>query len=127
MLDAHSPIAFLATTNAERARLFFAETLGLPLRTEDDFALVFDLGGVPLRVQKVRELQPQPFTALGWHVADAAHAVTSLRARGVIFERYPFIQQDAHDIWDAPGGGARVAWFKDPDGNILSLTEFRAG
>lgn len=124
MLMTSAPVAFIATTVPDQARVFYAETLGLPLLADDDFSLVFDLCGVPLRVQKVRELQPQPFTALGWQVADVAAMVASLRARGIVFERYPFLQQDAHDIWDAPGG-ARVAWFKDPDGNLLSLTEMR--
>ncbi len=108
MLQANAAIAFIATATPERARIFYAETLGLPLR-----------------VRKVRELQPQPFTALGCHVADAAGTVASLRPRGVAFERYSFLQQDEHDIWDAPGG-ARIAWFKDRDGNLLSLTEVRA-
>ncbi len=125
MLDANSPVAFLATASPSHARSFYADTLGLSLLSEDDFSLVFDLRGVPLRVQKVRELQPQPFTVLGWQVADATHTVAALRARGVTFERYPFLTQDEHDIWDAPGG-ARIAWFTDPDGNLLSLTEIRA-
>lgn len=125
MLQANAPIAFIATARPERAWAFYAETLGLPLLANDDFSLVFDLRGVPLRVQKVREMQPQPSTTLGWQVADAAGTVASLRPRGVAFERYSFLQQDEHDIWDAPGG-ARIAWFKDPDGNLLSLTEVRA-
>jgi catechol 2,3-dioxygenase-like lactoylglutathione lyase family enzyme len=125
MFQRNSPIAFLATAKADQAKTFYAETLGLSLVADDDFSLVFDLHGVPLRVQKVRELQPQPFTALGWQVANAATTVAALRTRGVTFERYPFLQQDAHDIWDAPGG-ARIAWFKDPDGNLLSLTEVPA-
>jgi catechol 2,3-dioxygenase-like lactoylglutathione lyase family enzyme len=125
MLQRNTPIAFLATATPDQAKRFYLETLGLSLLAEDDFSLVFELNGVPLRVQKVRELQPQPFTALGWQVENAAATVTSLRERGVAFERYPFLQQDAHDIWDAPGG-ARIAWFKDPDGNLLSLTEVPA-
>jgi catechol 2,3-dioxygenase-like lactoylglutathione lyase family enzyme len=124
MLKDSAPVAFIATATPDRARAFYAETLGLPLIADDDFSLVFDLCGVSLRIQKVRELQPQPFTTLGWHVADAAGMVASLRARGIVFERYPFLPQDADDIWDAPGG-ARIAWFKDPDGNLLSLTEVR--
>jgi catechol 2,3-dioxygenase-like lactoylglutathione lyase family enzyme len=108
MLDAHAPIAFLATANPDRARFFYA-----------------DIQGVPLRIQKVREFTPQPFTALGWQVANAAHAVATLHARGVTFERYPFLLQDEQEIWDAPGG-ARIAWFKDPEGNLLSLTEIGA-
>jgi catechol 2,3-dioxygenase-like lactoylglutathione lyase family enzyme len=125
MLETSAPMAFIATAMPDRARAFYADTLGLPLTVDDDFSLVFDLNGVPLRVQKVRELQPQPFTALGWQVADVAATVGALRTRGVTFERYPFLQQDAQEIWDAPGG-ARIAWFKDPDGNLLSLTEVGA-
>jgi catechol 2,3-dioxygenase-like lactoylglutathione lyase family enzyme len=125
MLSTSLPIVFIATATPERARAFYADTLGLTLITEDEFSLVFALHGVALRIQKVRELLPQPFTALGWQVADAAGTVAALRARGVAFERYPFLQQDAHDIWDAPGG-ARIAWFKDSDGNLLSVTEVRA-
>lgn len=125
MLSTSSPIAFIATAAPERARAFYADTLGLTLVTEDDFSLVFALHGVELRIQKVRELEPHPFTALGWQVADAAGTVTALRARGVVFERYPFLQQDDHDLWDAPGG-ARIGWFKDPDGNLLSITEVGA-
>lgn len=125
-LSTGTPIAFLATASPDRARRFSGETLGLPLLADDPFSLVFDLGGMPLRVQKVRELQPQPFTAFGWQVTHAAGVVDALRARGVVFERYPFLEQDAHDLWEAPGG-ACVAWFKDPDGNLLSLTEVRAG
>jgi catechol 2,3-dioxygenase-like lactoylglutathione lyase family enzyme len=125
VLNSSSPIAFLATAAPERARAFYADTLGLALVSEDDFSLVFALHGMALRIQKVRALQPHPFTALGWQVADTAASVAALRQRGVAFERYPFLQQDAHDIWDAPDG-ARIAWFKDPDGNLLSLTEVRA-
>jgi catechol 2,3-dioxygenase-like lactoylglutathione lyase family enzyme len=125
MLQRSAPIAFLATATPEKAKQFYVETLGLSLLADDDFSLVFDLNGVPLRVQKVRELQPQPFTALGWQVANAAATVAALRERGVVFERYPFLSQDVHDLWDAPGG-ARIAWFKDPDGNLLSLTEVQA-
>jgi len=125
MLETSAPIAFIATAMPDLARAFYAETLGLRLLADDDFSLVFDLAGVPLRIQKVRELHPQPFTSLGWQVRDAAATVVALRARGVVFERYPFLQQDPHDIWDAPGG-ARIAWFKDPDGNLLSVTEVRA-
>lgn len=125
MLRTSAPIAFLATVMPERARAFYVETLGLQLLAEDEFSLLFDLAGVPLRLQKVRELNPQPFTALGWQVADAVATIAALRAKGVACERYPFLQQDAHDIWEAPGG-ARIAWFKDPDGNLLSVTQVPA-
>ena len=126
MRDAVRPIAFLATTRPDRARAFYAETLGLPLVAEDAQSLAFDLNGVPLRVQSVSELVPQSFTVLGWQVVDAAATVATLRDRGVAFERYPFLEQDADGIWDTPDG-VRIAWFKDPDGNLLSLTQVPAG
>jgi hypothetical protein len=83
---------------------------------------VFHAGDTMLRIQKVREVSPPPFTALGWHVADIAADVAALTERGVAFERFGFLEQDAAGVWTAPGG-AKVAWFKDPDGNLLSLTE----
>jgi len=122
MLSTSAPVAFLATAMPDRARAFYADTLGLPVLSDDEFSVVFDMGGVPLRLQKVRELTPHPFTALGWQVGNAVEVAAALRARGVVFERYPFLQQDANDLWQAPGG-ARVAWFKDPDGNLLSITD----
>jgi len=125
MLDANTPVAFLATAMPEKAKAFYGDTLGLVLHSDDDFSFVFDMAGVPLRLQKVQAFQPHPFTALGWQVDDAASMATALRSRGVTFERFPFLQQDADDLWTAPGG-ARVAWFKDPDGNLLSITDMGA-
>lgn len=120
MLTTARLTAFAATTQPERARAFYRDTLGLPLISEDDFALVFDANGTDLRIQKVRALEPAGHTALGWQVPDLRETVHGLRDRGVTFERYPFFEQDVDGIWDAPGG-ARVAWFKDPDGNLLSV------
>lgn len=122
-LGAADIIAFLATTEPERAREFYRATLGLRLVSDDGFALVFDAAGTMLRIQKVDEHRPPPFTALGWRVDDIAEAVAALSARGVEMARYPGIDQDGSGIWNAPGG-AQVAWFHDPDGNTLSLTEF---
>jgi catechol 2,3-dioxygenase-like lactoylglutathione lyase family enzyme len=122
MLGRTQPVAFLAITDVARAQAFYGDTLGLQLISDDPFALVFDLAGVPLRLQKLREFTPHAFTSLGWQVDDATSTIVALRARGVEFERYGFIEQDADGIWTAPGG-TRVAWFKDPDGNLLSLTQ----
>lgn len=122
MLDAANITAFIATTDPTRAIDFYRDTLGLRLVSDDAFASVFDCNGTGLRVQKVRELQPHPFTSLGWNVADIRAAVVELSERGVAFERYPFVEQDELGIWQTPGD-AKVAWFKDPDGNLLSLTE----
>ncbi len=114
--------AFAAVLDRDRARAFYRDTLGLPLTSEDDFALVFDAGGTTLRVSPVQEMTPAKYTVLGWEVPDIVTAVEALGARGVTFERYGFIPQDDLGIWTAPGG-TRVAWFKDPSGNVLSLAQ----
>jgi catechol 2,3-dioxygenase-like lactoylglutathione lyase family enzyme len=119
-------VAFAATTDAARARAFYVGTLGLALRSEDDFAISLDAGGTELRLQKVERLTPQPFTALGWQVSDVEAVVRRLAARGVSMERYPFLSQDAQGVWSAPSG-TRVAWFKDPDANLLSVAEYPRG
>lgn len=123
MLGHAQVTAFLATTQAPRAAAFYGETLGLPQLSEDAFALVFALHGVELRVQKVERFTPQPFTVLGWQVRDLPAVTAALRARGVVFERFPGLAQSAEGIWRAPSG-AQVAWFRDPDGNMLSLAEY---
>ncbi len=123
MLESFEVIAFLATRNPEQARNFFGGVLGLRLVADEAFALVFDANGVMLRVQKVDALTPAPYTALGWRVGDIAGAVGELANRGVRFERYEGMAQDEAGVWTSPSG-ARVAWFKDPEGNTLSLTQF---
>ena len=115
-------VAFGATTDAERARAFYEGVLGLQLVSEDDFAIVYDVNGVPLRLQKVTHIDPQPFTVLGWSVASIDMAAHELAAKGVVLERYVSLQQDPRGIWRSPSG-AKVAWLRDPDGNIISLTE----
>ena|SRR2546422_4622408 len=125
MLGASDVIAFVATTDSAKAKAFYRDVLGLRFIADDSFALVFDANGTMLRIQKVRESPRAPFTTLGWQVADIAATVGTLSKRGVVFERIPGIPQDAFGVWAAPGGD-KVAWFKDPDGNILSVTQFRA-
>jgi catechol 2,3-dioxygenase-like lactoylglutathione lyase family enzyme len=114
--------AFLATTNPARCKKFYESVLGLRLVSDDDFALAFDSGGTQLRIQKVEKLDPHPFTSLGWQVPDIRNAVTKLAQAGVEFETYPYLQQNELKIWRAPSG-TKVAWFKDPDGNLLSISE----
>ena len=123
MLGNQTVIAFVATTNSEHSRTFYERTLGLQLVSDDAFALVFDANGTMIRVQKVGAFQPQPFTALGFRVDDINAVVAALKQKQVDCERFPGMDQDAHGIWASPSG-ARIAWFKDPDGNVLSLTEF---
>ncbi len=124
MLGECKIIAFTQTTQPERARIFYGEVLGLKLLEETPFAVVFSAGGTRLHVQKVRELAPLPFTALGWSVPDIKAAVDQLSKKGVKFERFPGMEQDGRGIWTPPGTTVKVCWFKDPDGNLLSLTQF---
>jgi catechol 2,3-dioxygenase-like lactoylglutathione lyase family enzyme len=114
--------AFLATARPRAAKEFYGKVLGLPLVSEDGFALVFITEGAPLRIQKVDKLTPHPFTTLGWQVSGIRRTVRQLTKRGVRFEHYPFPEQDEDAVWSAPSG-AKVAWFKDPDVQILSVTE----
>ena len=115
-------VAFVATRNSQQAKLFYGQKLGLKFLSDDGFALVFDIGGTMLRIAKVKDLTPAPYTVLGWEVNAIEESVSQLSAKGVVFERFPGLTQDPLGIWDAPGG-AKVAWFKDPDGNILSLSQ----
>ena len=126
MLSSCDIIAFVATTDAERARAFYGDTLGLRLVDDTPVALVFDAHGTMLRVAKLESLMPATHTVLGWRVADVASTVDELAATGVAFERFDGLEQDERGIWTSPAGG-KIAWFKDPSGNILSLTEFPVG
>jgi catechol 2,3-dioxygenase-like lactoylglutathione lyase family enzyme len=118
-------IAFAPTTDPAKAREFYEGVLGLHLVSDErPFALVFDAHGTMLRVTAVPEHHPDPFTVLGWSVNDIQSTLEQLTAAGVVFQRYPGMNEsDPHAVWKAPSG-ARVAWFKDPDGNVLSLTQF---
>ena len=121
---AHSEImAFVAATDMGRARAFYEGALGLPLKNDDGFALVFDCAGIMLRVTKVREATHAPYTILGWSVREIRKDIDRLQRNGVVFEKFPGIGQDDLGVWTAPDG-TQVAWFKDPEGNLLSLTEF---
>ena len=115
-------MAFVATSNRERAKVFYHDVLGLKLVSEDDFAVVFDANGTLIRMAAVEKVALAPYTVLGWQVDDSTKIVEGLTNAGVQFERYHFLEQDALGIWTAPGG-AKVAWFKDPDGNVLSVSE----
>jgi catechol 2,3-dioxygenase-like lactoylglutathione lyase family enzyme len=123
MLGEQPLIAMIATTQPDRAKEFYARTLGLKLIEDGWFALVFMAGGTRLHIQKVKEFTPLPFTAIGWTVADIAATTAVLANKGVKFERFNGMTQDHAGIWTTPDGG-KVCWFKDPDGNTLSLTQF---
>jgi len=123
MLGSTKIMAFVPTADPHRARTFYEHTLGLRFISEDQFAVVFDADGVMLRVTMVPEFKPRSFTILGWQVDDIEGAISALLESGVAFEHYGFPGQSERGIWDSPSG-ARVAWFKDPDGNVLSLTQF---
>ena len=116
-------VAFVATLDLDRAKHFYCDTLGLELISEDNFAVAVDAAGTMLRITKVHALAPANYTVLGWQVADITQTADLLQNAGVQLQRYPGMQQDERGIWNAPSG-ARVAWFKDPDGNTLSITQF---
>jgi catechol 2,3-dioxygenase-like lactoylglutathione lyase family enzyme len=118
------PVLFLATADARRSRAFYERLLCLTFIADEPPALVFQVGPSMLRIQKVDRVQRVPYTVLGWAVTDIRQTVHDLRALGVIFERYEGMSQDVDGIWHAPSG-ALVAWFQDPDGHVLSLTQFK--
>lgn len=125
MLSRAKLVTFVATSKPDSAQDFYEQTLGLQLITNDNFALVFDANGVMLRVQKVQAHTPANHTALGWDVGDIRTEMKELMRKGVSCERYEWLEQDELGVWTAPSG-AKIAWFKDPDGNVLSLTQFTA-
>ena len=123
MLATSDVIAFASTTDLARARTFYEATLWLTVVDENAFACVFDAHGTMLRITAVGEVAHPGYTVLGWRVSDISATVTGLESQGVVFTRYDGMNQDAQGVWTTPNGD-RVAWFTDPDGNVLSLTEF---
>lgn len=115
-------VTFLLTQKPEAATAFYRDVVGIPFKRDDGFALVFDMNGVMLRIAKVNEFTPAQYTVLGWESIDIQADVARLQERGVSFERYPDMAQDDLAIATFPGGD-KVAWFKDPDGNVLSLSQ----
>ena len=124
MLQSSDVIAFAAATDLDRSRVFYERTLGLTVTDQNDFACVLDAHGTMLRVTAVPRVSAPGYTVLGWRVTDITGTVRDLATRGVEFRRYDGMNQDGDGIWTTPAGD-RVAWFADPDGNILSLTQFR--
>jgi len=117
-------MTFIVTRDRTKSKAFYGGVLGFALTSEDDFAAVFDTNGTKLRISTVPNHAPAAHTVLGWEVSDIVATVKSLTAKGVKFTVYEGFGQDNLGIWKAPGSSSRVAWFLDPDGNNLSLTQF---
>jgi catechol 2,3-dioxygenase-like lactoylglutathione lyase family enzyme len=122
MLGSYDIAAFVPTKDSAKARAFYEGVMGLRFVKDDGFALVMDANGIMVRISKAPDFKPAPFTILGWKVSGIEKVVAGLQEKGVTFERFSFFQQDKLGIWTAPTGD-KVAWFKDPDGNILSVSE----
>lgn len=122
MLGSLDIVAFVPTRDPEKARAFYVDALELRFVKDDGFALVLNANGIMVRITKVPDFTPAPFTILGWQVSDISGVVVDLQDKGVRCERFGFFKQDELGIWTAPTGD-KVAWFKDPDGNMLSVSQ----
>ena len=122
-LKAAKPVTFIQTKSPDAAVAFYRDALGLAYAGFDGFGHVFQMAGATLRITELADWEAGAHPALGWHVTDMAAAMTSLKAKGVVFLIYPGMGMEADGFWTAPGGKAKVAWLHDPDGNLLSLTE----
>jgi predicted enzyme related to lactoylglutathione lyase len=114
--------AFVATSDSKEAKKFYNITLGFTLISEDPYGLEFEMNNALLRINTVPDHQPQKYTVMGWIVPDVNEAIKSLKKKGVIFEKFEFMEQDEANIWAAPDG-TKIAWFKDPSGNLLSIND----
>ena len=122
MLAASKLIGFVPTKDSNRARDFYESKLGFQFVSDDQFALVMQAGDSMIRIAKAANFTPAQYTVMGWEVTDIEAVVKWLNGRGVTFEKYPFVEDRELGIWTTPNGD-RVAWFKDPDGNVLSLSQ----
>jgi len=123
MLSSARSSIFLATTKATEAQDFYTNVLGLKFVEDNEFALVFHMAGAELRISKVPEFTPQPFTVLDWQVSDIKSGVAELKKKGISFVIYDFMEQDEDGIWLVPNDTTKIAWFKDPDNNVLSISQ----
>jgi len=124
ILTSAPPIAYVLTPDRARAKIFYAETLGLPITGENFFATIFDLNGTELYLTTVNDYVPHAHPVLGWAVLDIAGTLKALKDKGVAGIVYPDFGQDALGIWTAPDGKKKLAWIHDPDGNVLGLTQY---
>ena len=122
MLDASPISVFLATAKPEESKTFYQKVMGLTLTDDNPFAVVFKLKGAELRISKVQSFTPQPWTVLDWQVEDLEKTMSELTNKDVSFERFEGMDQDENGVWATPDG-VRIAWFKDPDGNVLSVSK----
>ena len=122
ILESAKPAIIICTRDRARATAFYRDTLGLTLAYEDSLAAVFNIGGVTLRISTVADFTPHEHTILGFKVSDVVATVKALREKGLTFDIYPGFPQNELGILTLPGGTVRVAWFKDPDGSVLSVT-----
>ncbi len=124
MLTGSNLVAFAPTVDLAVSTPFYEDVLGLKRVAEDPFAITFDAAGTTLRLTKTIGYTPQPFTVLGWWVDDVVAKAAELAAAGITLERYPGLDHDEQGLWAPPGSRVKVGWFKDPDGNTLSVTGF---
>ena len=122
MLASMNMMGFILTKDYEKSRAFYEGKLGFEFESLDQFALVMQAGKSMIRIVKVPTFSPLQSTVLGWEVDDIETMVECLAKRGVVFEKYPFVQDKERGIWTTPDG-SKVAWFKDPDGNVLSVSQ----
>jgi catechol 2,3-dioxygenase-like lactoylglutathione lyase family enzyme len=123
MLQKNDIVAFIPTNDAKKAKAFYQDVLGLKFVSDDGFALVFEANGTMVRIARAGKFTPQQFTILGWRVKKIEAVVKKMSAKGVEFVTFPGMGQETSGVWNAPDGAAKVAWFKDPDGNTLSVSE----
>lgn len=124
ILSSAKPVVIICTRDRTRSEAFYRDVLGLKKTGEDAFAAHFDIGGAPMRLSAVGDWKAHEHTIVGFAVSDIERAARELSEKGVKFNQYPGFGQDDLGIWTAPDNTARVAWFNDPDGNVLSVTEF---
>jgi len=125
LLAKAAPVSFILTADRSRAKPFYAGALGLPILSEDDFSVTFALDGrARMRLTDLPGHEAAEHTVLGWNVPDISSAVAEMKTRGITFRKYENFGQDDDGVWTTPDGSAKVAWFTDPDGNVLSLTQF---
>jgi catechol 2,3-dioxygenase-like lactoylglutathione lyase family enzyme len=123
LLRSTTPLILICTRDRARATAFYRDVLGLGFVSDDKFAVVLDAGGIMLRVSTLPDFVPHEHSILGFRVPDVTATVKALREKGVVFNIYAYFKQDELGIWTVPGGTTHVAWFKDPDGNVLSITD----